>query len=122
MTARVEYSSNNSGGDWWLTDQNWRDLEAAGWKVDWVKDDPYFEGDERWLGALARSATREGLTLDEAVQEWERVTGEWAAALGCECCGEPHNFTEYDAEGNYVGSNDHDYPYDDGWDDDDETY
>lgn len=32
----VEYSSNNSGGSWWLSDQNWKDLEAAGWKVEWA--------------------------------------------------------------------------------------
>lgn len=34
---KVSYSSNNSGGKWWLTDENWRALEAAGWVVDWVK-------------------------------------------------------------------------------------
>lgn len=26
----IEYSSNNSGGNWWLSDQNWKDLEAEG--------------------------------------------------------------------------------------------
>lgn len=29
----LKYSSNNSGGSWWLTDQNWKDLEASGWVV-----------------------------------------------------------------------------------------
>jgi hypothetical protein len=33
----VEYNSNNSGGQWWLSDQNWKDLEAAGWKVSWAR-------------------------------------------------------------------------------------
>jgi hypothetical protein len=33
--AKIEYSSNNSGGGWWLTDENWRDLERAGWLVEW---------------------------------------------------------------------------------------
>ena len=36
MATYVEYSSNNSGGRWWLNDQNWRDLEAAGWVVAWA--------------------------------------------------------------------------------------
>lgn len=31
----VEYDSNNSGGDWWLSDDDWKALEAAGWKVAW---------------------------------------------------------------------------------------
>jgi len=25
----VEYSSNNNGGKWWLTLQDWKNLEAA---------------------------------------------------------------------------------------------
>lgn len=84
MASYVEYSSNNSGGSWWLSDQNWKDLEAAGWKVAWTtleheysaKDDyvrepdgtpklvPIGQGnskfpslvskDGRWLGALAK--------------------------------------------------------------------
>jgi hypothetical protein len=95
----VHYSSNNSGGSWWLTDQNWKDLEKAGWKVNWVKDDP--EGtfrradkDGRWLGALATSASRNGLTLDEAIEEFESITGEDANAEGCPCCGSPHYLYE----------------------------
>ena len=34
-TYRVEYNSNNSGGNWWLSDDDWRKLEAAGWTVAW---------------------------------------------------------------------------------------
>lgn len=32
---RVEYSSNNSGGSWWLEDKDWIALEAAGWEIEW---------------------------------------------------------------------------------------
>lgn len=81
---KVEYSSNNSGGSFWLSDQNWRDLEAAGWTVEWCK--------ERWLGTLATRASREGLTLGAAIAEWEDVTGENSSDLGCSCCGTPHSF------------------------------
>jgi len=116
--VKVEYSSNNSGGGWWLTDQNWLDLEAAGWKVDWVKDDEFHQryGEtDRFLGALATRATREGLSLADTVAEWERVTGEYAGASGCSCCGVPHNFTRYDDEDRWVDSWDgHDYD-DDEW-------
>jgi hypothetical protein len=96
-TKKVCYSSNNSGGHWWLTDENWHALEAAGWQVRWVKDNPdgLFPADGvRWLGALATEATREGLTLGEAVAEWESVTGAFAEDEGCVCCGQPHYFSE----------------------------
>lgn len=32
---RVQYSSNNSGGDWWLSDADWIGLADAGWEVVW---------------------------------------------------------------------------------------
>ena len=33
----VLYDSNNSGGSWWLGDEQWKALEAAGWKVAWER-------------------------------------------------------------------------------------
>lgn len=121
---KVEYDSNNSGGGWWLNDRQWKDLEAAGWEVDWYagktrpfRDNPYENG--RFLGALASSATREGLSLDDAVDEWERVTGGRSSDGGCDCCGPPHSFSAYDDKGNYV-SHYSGYDYDDDDDEDDE--
>lgn len=94
---KVEYSSNNSGGSWWLSDSDWKALEDAGWTVDWfvIKDNEWITPDKngRWLGALATHATREGLTLREAIAEWEFVTGQYSNELGCSCCGPPHSFT-----------------------------
>lgn len=116
---KVEYSSNNSGGSWWLTDKNWMDLEEAGWAVDWYADKtswggkPYKEG--RFLDALASGATREGLTLDQAVEEWESVTGQRAADAGCSCCGHPHSFYFEGDNGEYEW-NDVDPADDDDWD------
>lgn len=105
---KVEYSSNNSGGHWWLTDADWYALEKAGWKVEWKKDqtDLLFRSDEdgRWLGALATSAEREGLHLREAAEEWEQITGQSSTEAGCPCCGQPHCFTEYDDDGKWVDS------------------
>lgn len=124
MSMYVEYDSNNSGGRWWLTDENWKALEAAGWRVEWTgltpqRDDQYrpvLDDDglpilieqteentkffrhklgDRWLGALAKRAYRKADSLREAAEEWERLTGQSATDAGCPCCGQPHNFTLY---------------------------
>jgi hypothetical protein len=97
---KVEYDSTNSGGYWWLSDQDWYELEKAGWKVSWIKDNPHFRS-KRFLGALAMKATFEGiegeiLDLQKVVEEWEEITGEDAEEEGCYCCGKPHSFTLYD--------------------------
>lgn len=98
---KVEYNHNNSGGKWWLTDQNWLDLEAAGWEVRWFKSDPLSglartlgKGDGRWLGALAREATKEFPSTEAAIEEWARITGLNPDDDGCSCCGQPHDFSE----------------------------
>lgn len=100
----VEYSSNNSGGSWWLNDQDWLALEEAGWEVLWSRNNEFHGNAERWLGALATSAIRRGLPLREAVDEWERITNCSSTDAGCPCCGKPHYFTEYTDEGEYVKS------------------
>ena len=92
----ITYNSNNSGGSWWLTDDNWRDLERAGWEVDWYanKDsDEYKDG--RFLGALATSAKKDFPSEEDAISEWERIVGASAGDEGCPCCGAPHYFSEW---------------------------
>lgn len=101
----LEYDSNNSGGSWWLTDQNWKDLEAAGWNVKWVKDDTNYSsfvdpGSGRYMGALARKASLETDDPTAGVRSWEEVTGLDSTAEGCNCCGEPHSFNFTDDNGN----------------------
>lgn len=95
----VRYSSNNSGGSWWLDDDDWKKLEAAGWEVNWIKDDPHRimtdRDGERFLGALATDATRRGLSMNMAIAEWEDITGQNAGDQGCPCCGPPHNFYDW---------------------------
>jgi len=100
---KVEYSSNNSGGSFWLSAQNWKDLETAGWDVEW-RGKPF-------LGQDAMAASRTGLSLGDAIREWESVTGEDSSELGCSCCGVPHSFTAYDDEGEHVDSYRPEYPY-----------
>jgi hypothetical protein len=93
----VKYSSNNSGGSWWLKDADWLALEAAGWKVEWHRDreDEWFKTgrDGRWLGSLAGSASKDFPTPADAIREWERITGQDASDDGCNCCGAPHSFS-----------------------------
>jgi hypothetical protein len=94
MTVRVQYSSNNSGGSWWLDDEDWRALEEAGWKVGWYIDSGMRMVTEegRFLGALAADASKEFPSLREGIAEWESITGQDSYEEGCECCGPPHGF------------------------------
>lgn len=84
---KVIYRSNNSGGNWWLKDEDWKNLESAGWVVEWK--------DKRWLDALATNASIDNVESKEAaVAKWESVTGQSANEIGCPRCGQPHNFYE----------------------------
>lgn len=120
--AYIEYSSNNSGGNWWLTDDDWRNLEKAGWKVFWTNNEfvydsrgnhvigpdgmPVFRSsvpgdlryseDGRWLGSIAKYAFRAGLTEEQAKAEFSKITGQDTEEPGCHCCGQPHNFFEFE--------------------------
>ncbi len=93
----VKYDSNNSGGSWWLKDEDWKALEKAGWTVDWRKDD---EGNPtRWLDALATNAevkvevTSMSDAFRMAVTSWKEATGQNPGSQGCNCCGSPHSFS-----------------------------
>jgi hypothetical protein len=101
----VEYDSNNSGGRWWLEDEDWHALEAAGWRVAWLAEEPgpmSHGPDGRFLGALATRASKDFPSLRGAVEEWERITGQDASDEGCNCCGRPHNFSGKTDDGHYV--------------------
>lgn len=73
----VEYSSNNSGSG------------TAG---------------SRFLGVLAKRAFRLNLSLRDVADEFVKITGADPLDPGCACCGQPHNFTEYDDQGKFVKS------------------
>ena len=76
------YISNNSGGSWWLSHEQWLLLEEAGWTVAWL-DKPFF-------GAEAWQATVQAESEDAAIESFETATGEDYYEVGCECCGPPH--------------------------------
>lgn len=105
----LKYSSNNSGGSWWLDDKDWKAMEEVGWNVEWFKHSTstLFKANSngRWLGALADSASIPVKSIDhakEVIRDWEAITGQNAADEGCNCCGRPHSFTVYDANGTYI--------------------
>lgn len=93
---KVTYSSNNSGGGWWLKDKDWRALEKAGWKVRWIAEDKWYkdkaDSDGRWLGCIAKEASKTFKTVKAAMEEFEKVTGQSVTDEGCNCCGAPHSF------------------------------
>lgn len=94
---KIEYSANNSGGNWWLKDKDWARLENNGWIVEWMRDqkDSLFKSgsDGRWLGALARKAHKDFDTPGEAMHEFEKLTRTDVSDEGCNCCGPPHSFS-----------------------------
>lgn len=108
-TYVVEYSSNNSGGHWWLSDTDWENLEKAGWIVEWIRNsNNLFARGDRFLGALATSAS---LVLecgeDEdpinsfriVLESFEKLLGQSVTDQGCNCCGSPHYFILYKVNG-----------------------
>jgi hypothetical protein len=118
----IAYSSNNSGGSWWLKDKDWQKLEAHDWIVFWFAEQTgdFLKADKngRWLGGLASSAAKQVNSAKEGIEEFERLTGQNVADEGCNCCGNPHNFTFgttkdgkppkncYEVDGQYYSSDD----------------
>jgi len=102
IKLRVRYSSNNSGGYWWVTDNDWLELENNGWVVEW-------ERGGRFLGALATDAyidveipknlsSWKRVAREKAITDWETITGLDSSATGCDCCGPPHEFIVYEID------------------------
>jgi hypothetical protein len=116
MSVVVKYDSNNSGGSFWLSTEDWEALAAAGWNVHWNDPKTRFGGrpsssyeeplkpcpkieDAEYLGTVATSAAKEFDDPSVAIPEFERVTGQNASDVGCNCCGPPHSFEYKDENG-----------------------
>ena len=118
---KVTYSSNNSGGNWWLKDEDWIALERAGWQVEWGKTG--FDSSEcknaqeaekhRFIGALATQASKEFSSFKDALLEFESITGQSVTDEGCHCCGAPHSFSTDDYSYSCSGEDCMPYLYDD---------
>lgn len=116
MSVVVKYDANNSGGSWWLSLEDWEALAEAGWNVHWCDPTKRYGGlpessyveplkpciksdGAEWLGAAACSAAKAFDDPSEAIPEWERITGQDASDVGCNCCGPPHSFEYEDEDG-----------------------
>jgi len=116
MSVVVKYNSNNSGGSFWLSTKDWEALADCGWNVHWIDPNAKFGNrpesayeeplkpcikveDAEWLGAPATSAAKEFDDPRDAIPEFERVTGQNASDVGCNCCGPPHSFEYEDEDG-----------------------
>lgn len=101
----VRYNTNNSGGSYWLTSDDWQKLRDAGWRLeDW--GNAYYENgnsiaDESGLPKVKYEADVYNAvggykmfnTIQEAISEFEELTGQDVSDEGCNCCGPPHSFT-----------------------------
>jgi hypothetical protein len=77
------YSHNNSGGVDWLGRAQWDALLLAGWEVRWRFPNDRDKG--------AYGADKEFATIEDAKEEWTRLTGGNLEERGCDCCGPPHH-------------------------------
>lgn len=80
MSGILHYDSNNSGGSFWLSPENWQDLVAAGWEI------------TGRFGTEPYKAEKRFETAEEGLAEWRLITDEDPDAEGCNCCGNPHSF------------------------------
>lgn len=98
---KYEFEENNSGGSWWLSRQQYEALRAAGWHEPEETDD-----DKRFAASCLNTPDvpyrwRQGWWIEadsirEAVESWERATGEDFFAQGCNCCGAPFSISSDD--------------------------
>lgn len=103
----VKFSENNSGGGWWLSADQYRALLTSGeWGL--CKDGmAYAEKDYARQGGSHYFDTDDvpyflrhnvvGIfdTYADGVASWERLTGENADTVGCECCGPPFGLYDW---------------------------
>lgn len=87
--TKVTYSTNNSGGHWWLKTSDWLALEKAGWTVVW-RSDP--KKAPEYMGTHATEAFKLFENVAQGIDEWESVLGMDSTEPGCDCCGAPHGF------------------------------
>lgn len=107
----VEYSTNNSGGSFWLTEKEWKNLEDHGWKLfnhdDHIYESGNYKYDEHGLPMRKEPRAKDSIfkqyahyafkhfpSVEDAEREFEELTEQHVNDEGCECCGKPHYFHE----------------------------
>jgi hypothetical protein len=85
----VNLSENNSGGSFYLSGKDYDRLEEAGWEVDRGPDSyrhKYSDGHPDGASRVVY-AKNEDQAYEEAVGEFEAVTGAYRDLVICNCCG-----------------------------------
>jgi hypothetical protein len=101
----IQYYSNNSGGRDWLSSEDWKKLDRSGWRLygfdSFVYEGCSYKRDEDGFPERASStvddphfAMKMFQSMDDAIAEWESIVGQDPEEEGCECCGQPHEFSE----------------------------
>lgn len=118
----IQYRSNNSGGHFWISEEDWKNLEKAGWVIKWIWESWAWDEENKiildenglpkkeqrldydgkpmkvgslFCGTKAMYAVKDFNSIEEAIEEFESITGQDVYNLGCDCCGPPHSFCEF---------------------------
>lgn len=99
--SRYRFDENNSGGSWWLSKANYEALFAAGWEYTPSEYDiengydkkPFCDKGDTVPYGWRHNTTGEFASMQEAVESWERATGQDFFAEGCNCCGAPFSMS-----------------------------
>lgn len=89
----IRMRENNSGGDFWLTQEHYEKLFALGWEGEGVDPSNRYEG---------RVLINRTLSPRMALAQFEDVTGYSPDEEGCGCCGQPFYFVQYDDNDNPI--------------------
>jgi hypothetical protein len=87
----VGMDENNSGGYYWLGEDDYKDLIDKGWTRGVEKYG--YGGTETRVAHKTFEAASEDHAIELAKSEFEVVTGQRADAIGCTCCGRPFYFS-----------------------------
>lgn len=103
-TFIVEYNSNNSGGGWWLSDEDWAKLETEGWYVAWLglsfcNTEYRFSNDHGKAPNTCPPKECPGHRGAESFEEAKKSNNRWLGALAREATIEIKAYNKTLAEG-----------------------
>lgn len=78
----VGCSENNSGGRYWMSENDYAGLEMSGWTIDRSQRSFY----------KAFTAASEAIAEDMGKASFNESTDQYADSEGCICCGRPFRF------------------------------
>lgn len=101
--------NNNSGGSFWIGPEDVKKLRDTGWYPRPRTADSFvpFGDPDNYFGTRCTYEELHDLrvekpTIREAIEEFEKITGQNFFALGCTCCGAPFTMVEIDEDGETI--------------------